>query len=657
MTAGVRRLPKLNSPLIIGAQALGGYNSFQPGSLNTYSINWNLVSSTNTAKNLTQDCICNLVPYVCDNECCCDLECPEIVTNTTEQEGRCLPEGEPDQTLTYCTPDSWVQKVNLPDSSDFFAIAVLPVDNQFIDKLLCIDDSRNPDLGENYEDPPAGSAADNEELTQCLAVPPLASLPSLYLLSTPVMVRKLLAPTYQGELTEPLRATPLKLPYPAISQNCDDNFQIGFLIQEPSSQQTPYVTCTRAAGSSTSLQDICSPYGLLSPWTYTSLYYLMYPIVARSGAGNEIPGEVTIQHLGSDGLLMPVTETTLASLTNGTCMNAVHTVNYTISYQAEGTDGRQTGFRISQVVVSIIVTDFDASDDSFTQSMRVNFIEYESTSERLVTPYSGNPGYLSGLPVLSGISTSDPGLDPALASKAISQLVQGFPLPAPGSQGGACSPFSHSPVNYGFNKTSTCSVELSALDLEEYCTGSTGLSQQHFLEPLIASLYDSILDGDVYMGIWGNSNWTSIDQWVKVKVTGYPFNALFYSESLQTCGNVIVGYDITILTGVAFSNTNLQHKVLFVNLCFRTGVWTFPGDKEPVDTHKFEMTSTVRFIPLAQDSEHRTKPAPPLRINLDADIFYPFVTSHATALSAGTAGLALTLALAMFAFLLPALMC
>jgi hypothetical protein len=47
----------------------------------------------------------------------------------------------------------------------------------------------------------------------------------------------------------------------------------------------------------------------------------------------------------------------------------------------------------------------------------------------------------------------------------------------------------------------------------------------------------------------------------QVKVSNYPFNNLIYSASDRSCSNVIVGYDLQILTGVAFSANNLQNKV------------------------------------------------------------------------------------------------
>jgi tectonic-1/3 len=47
----------------------------------------------------------------------------------------------------------------------------------------------------------------------------------------------------------------------------------------------------------------------------------------------------------------------------------------------------------------------------------------------------------------------------------------------------------------------------------------------------------------------------------QVKVSNFPFNDLDFTSSSSSCSNVVVGYDLQILTGVAFSANNLQHKV------------------------------------------------------------------------------------------------
>lgn len=52
---------------------------------------------------------------------------------------------------------------------------------------------------------------------------------------------------------------------------------------------------------------------------------------------------------------------------------------------------------------------------------------------------------------------------------AIRRLVAGLPVPTPGP-GGECSATSFSAVSFGANFTSSCSVSLTAVQLEDFCT-------------------------------------------------------------------------------------------------------------------------------------------------------------------------------------------
>ncbi len=58
--------------------------------------------------------------------------------------------------------------------------------------------------------------------------------------------------------------------------------------------------------------------------------------------------------------------------------------------------------------------------------------------------------------------------DNTTEKRAVSRLVGGMPLPAPG-QAGACSPTALAAARFGFNTSSSCSVSLDADELESFC--------------------------------------------------------------------------------------------------------------------------------------------------------------------------------------------
>jgi hypothetical protein len=77
----------------------------------TYPLDWVSVPAKASGKDLTANCICNLVQFSCDPDCCCDPDCEKAVVNATETAGACLPAGPPDETLDYCVRSSSVKRV------------------------------------------------------------------------------------------------------------------------------------------------------------------------------------------------------------------------------------------------------------------------------------------------------------------------------------------------------------------------------------------------------------------------------------------------------------------------------------------------------------------------------------------------------------------
>lgn len=47
---------------------------------------------------------------------------------------------------------------------------------------------------------------------------------------------------------------------------------------------------------------------------------------------------------------------------------------------------------------------------------------------------------------------------------------------------------------------------------------------------------------------------------LQLSVSNYPFAEMIYTSD-GSCSNVVSGFDLRVLTGVAFSANNLQHKV------------------------------------------------------------------------------------------------
>ncbi|PNW85332.1 hypothetical protein CHLRE_03g181450v5 [Chlamydomonas reinhardtii] len=594
----------------------------------TYPVDWDAVPTIPpTSTNLTANCNCDLRQEACDLGCCCDSMCPAGLSTLFTDQGTCLPQGNEQQTLKYCVPSGYVQKVNLPSSSDFYVIAQQAAEVKFFSQLLCIVDDSNPNLGANYPDPPAGPVGDNQELAQCPAAvsPPTKSTDYRY--GSTVYLQ------YSGSSSSVPNGTaglqPLTIPFPAFTGLCNDETAVGFLVGTPTGSKNYYVTCQRDL-SALDLASACSSAG--SGGVLTPQYYSNMRFITGRGTGfaPQAPVTVAIKYLNpATGNLTSVNNTVSTyNATTGMCTNVITDLNITMYYSLSNPDASDTPGYIDAMELTFVITDVLAARSPLLQNVRVSWMETQ-VPQPIEVIVSGNPGYVTGFPLLAGVLASTVDATTGDTKQAVSRFVEGMPIPVPG-HAGACEPTSIGNVAYGANITSTCSISLTANQLRDFCT-LEGTNPAKYVQTVISSVYQSIVDNKLYVGEWGDANYTNTNEWLKVSVSGYPFGNLGYTSADNACTGVIIGFDLQIVTGVAFASNNLQQKVLYANLCFKTGVWDFPEYLPGNTSRRFYLDFSTSFIRLPQQSEEVTKPAPPLVVPLPADIFYPFVVTDGAA--------------------------
>ena len=156
------------------------------------------------------------------------------------------------------------------------------------------------------------------------------------------------------------------------------------------------------------------------------------------------------------------------------CQSAIKAVVYTVTHNAD------SAAAITAVTAAIVISDIPIDAGSVTQTFGVSFVspyagKASATNGNLVSrPRSGNPGYLTGLPVLAGTLAAT-GVTPA---QAISIEAKGLQAPSPfarisassNSVAGQCPSFadllSTSTINYGYDSSSGFCIYLSFVDLE-----------------------------------------------------------------------------------------------------------------------------------------------------------------------------------------------
>lgn len=308
-----------------------------------------------------------------------------------------------------------------------------------------------------------------------------------------------------------------------------------------------------------------------------------------------------------------------------TCNNVVIGVKFTVYYSldpAPSANGAAEG-SVTGVDVELTLADVRRAVGTVTQRFGLRHV-HTDVDRSDVTSFSGNPGYLPGFPVLAGLKVSDN----ATGEVAVARIAGGLPLPAADGEG-RCAPGSLTAATFGGNVSSACFVELNAGELEALCQGGDPffvLRGAALANSATATYIDSLLTGDVVAGVWGNSDWRDIRQWVNM--TAAVPDPPTWNGATRTCSGVVTGFSYQVRTGVAFAANNLQSKVLHVRPCFAVGTLRFPAAFPNSTDAKFYLDLGATFVPKGdQKKQARSRPVPPLLINLPKDIFYPFVAS------------------------------
>jgi hypothetical protein len=160
-------------------------------------------------------------------------------------------------------------------------------------------------------------------------------------------------------------------------------------------------------------------------------------------------------------------------------------------------------------------------------------------------PLSGAPGYLPGFPLLASLAATAPAPTGAgVLRQAVSRLRGGLQLPGPGPAG-RCSPSRvySTPVGWGYNLTSTCSVGLTLSQLRALCTANT--PARPLADVLGAEWLGNLTSQQLLLGVWGNSDPANIAAWLPLAASGWPpATDAVWDEAASTCHNMATGLQV-----------------------------------------------------------------------------------------------------------------
>lgn len=345
------------------------------------------------------------------------------------------------------------------------------------------------------------------------------------------------------------------------------------------------------------------------------------------------------------------------------CWNAVVGVEYSILH-AKDAYSTITGAK-STITVSNIPFDAESGFPT-TQAFSLDFYESASAFSNPTSQnrsVSGNPGYLTGLPVLFGAGN--------VAASTVTQDINGLRIqsPVPDSASaavtaGECpSESSYSSfmntmtVKFGYDVSTGCVMYLNRSAFKDFCcdgkTSCTGDSPYvgssaipYFLTPTVG-----------YIGMYGNADPTDITQWFQLAAAMPAASSGSWDENGGVCTGAVTGVNYKFYVVQTGEKANPQSKIVAAVVDYSTQdiiIRTSPNDASSVQG--IPLSVTVTFINSnEQSAKGYNPPPPPVLFTVPYDIFYPFGIDSANSAhsSAGSfIGIALvatvTLAVSLF---------
>ncbi|XP_075902747.1 tectonic-1-like [Nelusetta ayraudi] len=367
----------------------------------------------------------------------------------------------------------------------------------------------------------------------------------------------------------------LLFPAAAVTAQCVDSNPAGFLVDESSS-------CSRQV----SLSHDCSAQSAISMDTYTTVQLL-----AGKTAGATVVG-VTVESVvlqALDGtqtqLQLEAEENRSPVLLNSTfCTNAVLKVFYVIKYNPAG--------EIVNVTLSLVLGFVHAALLPLQQEFHITFVQ----DDKVTVHFSGNPGYVVGLPLVSGMRTAD-GLTRSVEPSDTLSLLH-----TAGDQDCLQGPHQRSPVLFGVDSVCGCTLRLQD-------AANCSLLFHTLLPVLRGAAHPQ------YVASFGNAPLDSLQEWV-------PVQSNFKPGDTQSC-SVPLALHVDIEWTQYGPLTNPQARIVSVKetiLSSATSLASVSPGSGVLSIH-----SSVTFTAVSAAAAPAYRAMPTIDAKLSSDFFFPFV--------------------------------
>eukprot|EP00435_Cladocopium_sp_Y103_P025790 s1596_g6.t1 len=420
-------------------------------------------------------CTCDLTQAQCDVNCCCDPDCAGLASGFT-----CLPEGPQSATSQYCYSKSWLHSVN--PRVDLWVIS------DDLKGLLCVSVDNSAVQGEVFQNEALLSSSQIDAIIQEQSPPTSTVAGDVgdvavrgYRAGDVLKVNSALGQTVeliQGASTletaslEVVR--PLSIAAAGPSGTCaTGNGQVVRFLNE-----VPPTSCWKQVDLATQCTTTLNPRQILDTWMLHSQYL---PEDMRCGERCLIPTTCLVQRKAADGSVVSLgcdgnTSVTASSFATGsdgcTCTGAVENLHFQFHFGLVS-----DVVSITKVNVSYSIQDIYSAGCQplrVQQGGSIHFLQDQSGSQ-LVEARSGNPGYITGLPLLVADCTLVDGSCNYGGRR--DATVPGI-LP-----GGKCALLNASTaetqevkINFGENAIFGCTLDLTRAELKSLCGGTAALA-------------------------------------------------------------------------------------------------------------------------------------------------------------------------------------
>ncbi|XP_070693441.1 tectonic-1 [Pempheris klunzingeri] len=366
------------------------------------------------------------------------------------------------------------------------------------------------------------------------------------------------------------------LPAPGVTADCVDTSPAAFLKDQST-------RCSRRV----ILDQDCSTLPALSMDTYTDIQLLagknkdaaVVPVEVASVILQSVEGTQTELQIGGGESLSPV------PLSPSLCANVVLEVVYVMKYNPAG--------EIVNVTVSLVLGFVYEAALTLEQQFHITFVQ---DGQEEAVHFSGNPGYVAGLPLVSGTRTAD-GIARSIDLRDTLSVLQGAD-----DQDCLRGPHQRSPVLFGLDSVSGCTLRLDDV-------ANCSLVFQELLGVLRGPNYPQIVAS------FGNSPADYPLDWVTIENNLGPLEA-------QTC-SIPLSLHLDIEWTNYGSLVNPQAQIVSIKEIIQTNTTSLAllsGGSSILSVR-----SSVAFTPVSAPALPGYRATPTIDAKLPFDFFFPFV--------------------------------